>query len=323
MKKSSRILVAEDRTLLGAAIMRELQHQGYREIFGTKDSGPDLRSAGSVEAYFAWYRPEYVFLAAGLSGGIRTNQAQPADLIRDNLLVASHTIDAAQRHGVRRLLYLASSCSYPREAPQPLRPESLLTGSLEPTNEAYAVAKIAGIKLCESYRAQYGADFLCGIPSNPFGIGDNFSLADSHVIPAIIRRIDDAQRRGAPEVELWGTGRPRRDFIFAADAASAAIAVMNGYTGCAPINIGCGVDISITELAQLIAEIVGYEGTLRFNSDLPDGMPVKLLDSSALQSLGWRPHWTLRTAIAETYRDYQFRFGSIAQDVSEPVEVTP
>ncbi len=319
MNKDSRILVFEQRTLLGAALARRLALEGYTKVHVV--GGDGHRGQALVDSIFDWFLPEYVFLAAGRSGGIRANLSQPAELMLDNLLVATQVIDASHRYGVRRLLYLASSCSYPRDCPQPLFPEYLLRGPLEPSNEAYAVAKVAGIKLCEAYRAQYGSDFLCAIPSNPFGPGEDFSLENSHVIPAMIRKIHEAKIAREPKVELWGTGRPRRDFIYSEDAAAASIAIMSDYEGAEPINIGCGGDITISALAETIREVVAYDGELSFDPELPDGMPVKVLDAAPLAALGWQAEFTLREALAESYRDYLERFSPESAGRTEHAEV--
>jgi GDP-L-fucose synthase len=254
-----------------------------------------------VSDFFAQNKPEYVFLAAGKSGGISANQKYPADLMLDNLLVICNVIDSAYHSGVKKLLYLASSCSYPKHSAQPMQVESLMTGILEPTNEAYAVAKIAGIKLCQAYCQQYGANFISGIPANAFGIGDDFSLEESHVIPALIRKMHEAKIADAEFVEIWGTGTPRREFIFADDLADACIFIADNYDDPMPINIGGGLDLSIKELAELIKEAIGYRGQLHFDASKPDGMPLKALDSSKLQSMGWQPQTSFRAAVEATY----------------------
>lgn len=301
MEKNDRIYVAGGQTLIGAAILRELERQGYMNIVGRPGEEPELTDASKVDAFFAQTVPDYVFLVAGKSGGIGANQKYPAELMLDNLLVECHVIHSAYRYGVKKLLYLASSCSYPKLCPQPMRVESLLTGPLEPTNEAYAVAKIAGIKLCQAYRQQYGANFIVGIPANVFGLGDDFSLEDSHVIPALIRKMHDAKLSGAKFVEIWGTGSPKREFIFADDLADACVFIMNEYDGREPINIGSGLAFSISELAELNKEIVSYPGELRFDTSKPDGMPLKVLDSSKLSEIGWRPKTSFPSALSATY----------------------
>lgn len=299
----ARVYVAGADTLIGEALSRRLADDGFRHLLGQHES-VDLRDAGRVDTFFARHRPEYVFLAAGISAGILGNQRFPADLILDNLLTACHVIHSAHRHGTAKLVYLASSCSYPKLAPQPMRIESLMTGLLEPTNEAYATAKLAGIKLCEAYRKQHGANFVAAIPANAFGLADEFDSDDSHVVPALVRKIHQAKLSSAPAVELWGTGRARREFLFADDIADAAIFVMKHYDGDAPINLGGGSDVSIAELAETVAAVVGYEGQLRYDATKPDGMPLKALDSSPLASLGWQARTPFREALHRTYRHF-------------------
>jgi GDP-L-fucose synthase len=304
MEKQAKVYVAGGETLIGAAILRQLERQGYVNIVGRPGEEPDLTDATKVDAFFARTAPDYVFLAAGRSGGIGANQKYPAELMLDNLLVECHVIHSAYRHGVKKLLYLASSCCYPKHCPQPMSVESLLTGPLEPTNEAYAVAKIAGIKLCQAYRQQYGVNFIVGIPANVFGPGDDFSLEDSHVIAALIRKMHEAKVLGAESVEIWGTGTPRREFIFADDLADACIFAMREYNDAEPINLGGGTDLSIAELAELVKEVVGYRGKLRFDTSKPDGMPLKALDSNRLMAMGWRPATPFRIALTETLNAY-------------------
>lgn len=301
MDKGATIFVAGGSTLIGSALLSQLDRQGYANVVGMPGKEPDLTNAAQVDNFFGQTTPEYVFLAAGKSGGIRSNQKYPAELIRDNLMVACSVIHSAYQHGVKKLLYLASSCTYPKHCPQPMRVESLMTGPLEPTNEAYAVAKLAGITMCQAYRQQYGANFVSGIPADAFGPGDDFSLEDSHVIPALIRKMHDAKERGVAYVDVWGTGRPRREFIFTRDLADGCIFVMRQYNDLKPINIGGGPDLSIGELAMLIKDVVGYPGELRLDPDKPDGMPLKALDSSVLDNMGWRPETPLRAALSKTY----------------------
>ena len=301
MDKNANIYVAGGQTLIGAALLRQLEQQGYKHLAGLPPAEPDLTDREQVSDFFASNKPDYVFLAAGKSGGISANQKYPADLMLDNLLVVCNVIDSAHRCGVKKLLYLASSCSYPKHSPQPMQVESLMTGNLEPTNEAYAVAKIAGIKLCQAYCQQYGANFISGIPANAFGIGDDFSLEESHVIPALIRKMHQAKITDAEFVEIWGTGTPRREFIFADDLADACIFIADNYDDPMPINIGGGLDLSIKELAELIKEAIGYRGQLHFDASKPDGMPLKALDSSKLQSMGWQPQTSFRAAVEATY----------------------
>jgi GDP-L-fucose synthase len=254
-----------------------------------------------VDDFFATLRPEYVFVAAGLSGGIQANQARPAELMRDSLLAAAHVLHSAWRHGAARLLYLASSCSYPRLAPQPLREESLLTGPLEPTSQAYALARLAGLELCRAYRRQHGVPFLAAIPTNSFGPHDDFSPLGGHVIPALLRRMHEARQRGEPTFTVWGTGAARREFLFSRDLADACLFVLEHHDTDEPINLGGGTELSIAELASLVAEVVGYRGRLVFDPTRPDGAPRKVLEASKLQALGWRPGTELRTALVETY----------------------
>lgn len=301
MEKQARIYVAGSQTLIGLAILRDLERQGYQNIVGSAEEEPDLTDGAQVDTFFAKTTPQYVFLVAGKSGGIGANQKYPADLMLNNLLAGCHVIGSAHRHRVKKLLYLASSCSYPKHSPQPMRIESLLTGPLEPTNEAYALAKIAGIKLCQAYRRQFRANFICGIPGDAFGPGDDFSLEDSHVIAGLIRKVHEAKTLGAEFVEIWGTGAPRREFIFADDLADACIFIMREYDGSQPINLGGGSDLSINELAVLIKEVVGFSGALRFDTSKPDGMLLKILDSSELRAMGWRSRTPFRVALAVTY----------------------
>lgn len=292
------VLVAGARTLIGGALVRRLRQHGFRHVLSGVSDFTDQRR---VERWFARHQPQYVFVAAGRSGGIGLNQSQPADLMRDNLLSACHVITAAHRFGVTRLLYLASSCSYPRQAPQPLAEPSLLTGPLEPTSAAYALAKISGIGLCEAYRRQHGAWFVPAIPADAFGIGDDFDPAQSHVVAALIRKMHEAKLAGAPHVELWGTGSPRREFIFADDLADACLCVVERASEPSLINLGGGSDLSIAEVAEAIRQVVGYKGALRFDASKPDGAPRKCLESSRLGALGWRPQTPLPDALALTY----------------------
>lgn len=304
MNRNSRIYVCGVETLIGGALVRALGRQGYSVLISRFGETLDLTDAAAVDAFFASTQPEYVFLAAGRYGGIRANQKYPADLIRNNLLVAGHVIHSAHVHRATKLLYLASSCSYPRHCAQPMQVESLMTGPLEPTNAAYATAKLAGIQMCQAYRRQYGSHFIAGIPANAFGIGDEFDTEDAHVIGALIHRMHQAKRRGEPAVTIWGTGAARREFIFADDLAAACLTVMDRYDDARPINLGGGLDASIAELASAIRDVVGYEGELRFDTTRPDGMPLKALDSRALLDLGWRPATSFRDALTKTYDDY-------------------
>ncbi len=302
MDLTDRIYVAGSETLVGKALLRRLDSAGYFNVVDTSSVEPDLTDGASVNAYFEATRPNYVFLAAGKSGGIRANQKYPADLMLNNLLIQCQIIRSAQRHGARKLLYVASSCSYPRSSPQPMQVRSLMTGPLESTSEAYAMAKIAGIKLCQAYQQQHGADMISVIPGDVFGPGDDFGLEDSHVIAALIRKMHQAKIDGAPTVEVWGSGLPRREFIFVDDVADAAIFLMQSYSDPTPVNLGNGSEISIKDIAELIRKVVGYNGQLRFDYTKPDGMPLKALDSSELIAMGWRPKVSLERGLEETYR---------------------
>ena len=301
MEQTSRIFVAGHRGLVGSAIVRQLEQQGYENLILRSRSECDLYSRDSVEALFASERPEYVFLAAAKVGGILANATYPADFLRDNLLIELNVIDAAWRHGTKKLEFLGSSCIYPKFAPQPMKEEHLLTGALEPTNEWYAVAKIAGIKLCQAYRAQHGFDAISLMPTNLYGPGDNFDLKSSHVMPALIRKFHDAQAEGRSEVSVWGTGTPKREFLHVDDLASAAIFLMENYSSADIVNVGTGVDVTISELATLIGEVVGFEGRLVFDSSKPDGTPRKLLDVTRLHSLGWKHSIDLEQGVRSTY----------------------
>jgi GDP-L-fucose synthase len=301
MEKSAKIYVADSDGLVGSAILAELKQKGYEHLLPALNGGPRLADARDLEAFFARTTPEYVFLIGGKSGGIGANQSRPADLMRDNLLTACHVIESSQRYGVRKLLYLASSCVYPKFSSQPMRVEYLMTDRLEPTNESYAVAKLAGLYLCQAYRRQFNQKLIAAIPSNVFGPGDDFSLDDSHVIGALMRRMHGAKLRGEPHVAVWGSGSPRREFIFSHDLADACLFIMDSYDGDEPINVGVGCDWSIWELAQMIRDVVGYTGQLTFDRTKPDGMPAKLLDSSDLREMGWQPRTEIRAGLAQTY----------------------
>jgi GDP-L-fucose synthase len=297
-----RVFVAGGQTLLGAAIVRRLEATGFTNLLGVGAGEPCLVDAAAVDRFFAEEQPSHVFMAGGLSGGIFANQRRPADLMRDNLLAATHVISAAYRHGATKLLYLASSCSYPRLCPQPMQETDLGSGPLEPTSEAYATAKLAGSTLCRAYAAQYGAAFVSAIPANAFGPGDDFRPEEGHVIPALISKCHLAKMRDDAEVVVWGTGTPRREFVFADDLADACLFAMEHYHESMPINLGGGEDCSVAELAMQIAEVVGYRGRIAFDSSRPDGMPLKRLDGSRIRHLGWRPATPFRTALTQTYR---------------------
>jgi GDP-L-fucose synthase len=301
MNKSDRIYVPGHGGLVGGAIVRRLQAQGYENVLTAPRSRLDLRRQREVEDFFAAERPAYVFLAAARVGGIHANSTYPAEFIRDNLQIQTNIIDAAWRNGTRKLLFLGSSCIYPRNAPQPMTEDCLLTGVLEPTNEAYAIAKIAGIQMCRAYRRQYGFNAISAMPTNLYGPGDNFSAEGSHVLPALIRRLHEAKEVDAPEVVIWGSGTPRREFLHVDDLADALVFLMRRYEGESHINVGWGKDISIAELAALIAEIVDYRGNIRLDPSRPDGTPRKLLDVARISALGWQPRIGLREGIASTH----------------------
>lgn len=304
MNRNSRIFVAGHRGLVGSAIVRHLRSEGFENLILRSRSETDLTSREAVENLFAQQQPEYVFLAAAKVGGILANSTCPADFIRDNLAIQFNVIDAAWRYGVKKLEFLGSSCIYPKSAPQPIKEEYLLTGPLEPTNEWYAIAKIAGIKLCQAYRAQYGFNAISLMPTNLYGPGDNFDLQSSHVLPALIRKFHNAKVEMQSEVVIWGTGSPMREFLHANDLASAAVFLMQHYNEAEIINVGTGEDITITELAHLISQVVGFEGTLAFDKTKPDGTPRKLLDVSRLHALGWRHKIALSNGIRSTYDWY-------------------
>jgi GDP-L-fucose synthase len=304
MDKTSAIYVAGHRGLVGSAIQRELERQGYSNLLLPSRVELDLRDQAAVESFFASAEPEYVFLAAAKVGGILANSSRPAEFIRDNLAIQTNVIHSAWRHRVRKLVFLGSSCVYPKFAPQPIKEEYLLTGALEPTNEWYAVAKIAGIKMAQAYRRQYGFNSICVMPTNLYGPGDNFDLSSSHVIPALIRKFHEAKTSGSVEVVVWGTGAPRREFLHVDDLGSAAAHLMLHYDGEDIINAGTGEDTSVRELAELIARITGFHGRIVFDTSKPDGTPRKLLDVSRLTALGWRPRIRLEDGLAQTYAWY-------------------
>ncbi len=304
MEKNAKIYVAGHRGLVGAAIVKQLQKGGYENLLLRTRVELDLTSQAEVREFFRCENPEYVFLAAAKVGGIHANDTYPADFIVDNLAIELNVISAAHAVGVKRLLFLGSSCIYPKHCPQPMKEAHLLTGLLEPTNEPYAVAKIAGIKMCEAYNRQYGTEFVSVMPTNLYGPNDNFDLQNSHVLPALIRKFHEAKVRGEGQVVVWGTGSPRREFLYVDDMAEACVFVMNrdGYTDM--VNIGVGEDIRIGGLARLVGEVVGFEGELVFDTDKPDGTPRKLLDVGRLNDLGWSAKTGLRQGIEETYRWY-------------------
>lgn len=302
LEADSRVFVAGHRGLVGSAIVRRLEAAGYRHLITRDRVQLDLAEAAAVDAFFAEQRPEFVFMAAARVGGIHANNTCPVEFLRDNLLLQTHVISAAHRHGVRKLLFLGSSCIYPRDAPQPMTEESLLTGPLEPTNQWYAIAKIAGIKLCQAYRRQYGFDAISVMPTNLYGPGDNFHPEDSHVLPALIRRFHEARQAGLDEVVVWGTGTPRREFLYVDDLADACLFLMQHYSDEAPINVGVGQDIAIAGLAALVAGVTGFGGRVRYDTTRPDGTARKLLDVSRINALGWRARTGLREGLTSTCR---------------------
>ncbi len=304
IERRGRTYVAGHRGLVGSAILRRLEEEGFENLLVRSRSELDLTDSRAVDEFFETERPEYVFLAAAKVGGILANSTYPVDFLRDNLTIQLNILDAAYRHGVKKLLLLGSSCIYPKFAPQPMKEEHLLTGELEPTNEPYAIAKIAGIKLCQAYRRQHGADFISAMPTNLYGPGDNFDLNTSHVLPALIRKFHEAKERGEPNVTIWGTGAPRREFLHVGDLAEACLFLMDNFSGHEAINVGVGKDISISELASLVGEVVGYEGEISYDTSKPDGTPRKLLDLSKLNNLGWQAKTSLRDGVRQTYRWY-------------------
>lgn len=313
MEKNNKIYVAGHRGMVGSAIVRKLSQEGFTNIIERSSAELDLRNQQSVNDFFAKEKPQYVFLAAAKVGGIVANNTYRAEFLYDNLLIESNIVDAAYKNGVKKLLFLGSSCIYPKLAPQPLKEEYLLTGLLEPTNEGYAIAKIAGIKLCEAYRDQYGCNFISAMPTNLYGQGDNYHPQNAHVIPSLIRRFHEAKINKAPVVTIWGSGSPLREFMYTDDLADACFYLMQNYNDKLFINIGTGEDLTIKELASQIKEIVGYEGELAFDTSKPDGTPRKLMDSSRLHAMGWKH----KTSLAEGLRKaYQF-FKQEVKDVTE------
>lgn len=323
MKKNSRIFVAGHRGMVGSAIVRTLRAQGYTNLLLRSRQELDLFDRAAVDAFFQSERPEFVFLAAAKVGGILANDTFPADFIRDNLQIQCNVIDASRRYAVNRLLFLGSSCIYPKLAPQPLKEEYLLTGPLEPTNRPYAVAKIAGIEMCWSYNRQYSTRYLAAMPTNLYGPGDNFDLHNSHVLPALMRKVSEAKLSGASMVEVWGTGTPRREFLYSEDLAEACVYLLNlpdkTYDALlardqAPIvNVGTGEDLSIRELAETVASVLGFNGELVFDASRPDGTPRKLLDVSRIHSLGWKSTTSLVEGIRKTYQSARLQLEPAAK----------
>jgi GDP-L-fucose synthase len=304
ISQTARIFVAGHRGLVGSAIYRELQRQGFSHIIGKSRSELNLLDTAAVQSFFERERPEYVFLAAAKVGGIHANNALPASFLYENLEIQNNIIHSAYKTGTRKLLFLGSSCIYPKLAPQPLKEKYLLTGPLEPTNEWYAIAKIAGIKMCQAYRRQYGCDFISAMPTNMYGPNDNFDLETSHVLPALIRKFHEAKTSSAPEVVCWGTGTPRREFLYSDDLARACLFLMENYSEEQFINVGYGSDITIKELAEMVQRIIGYQGAIRWDTSKPDGTPRKLMDTSRLHELGWKPEVDLEHGIRLAYEAF-------------------
>jgi len=302
MNKSDKVYIAGHRGLVGSAILRNLKQQGYNNFVLRTSRELNLTSQVDVDDFFESEKPDYVFLAAAKVGGIHANDIYPADFIRENLQIQTNVIDAAYRNKTKKLLFLGSSCIYPKFAPQPMKEEHLLTGELEPTNEWYAIAKIAGIKMCQAYKKQYGFNAISLMPTNLYGPGDNFNLKNSHVLPALIRKFHDAKENNLPEVEVWGSGTPKREFLHVDDMADASVYLMNNYDGFDFLNVGVGDDISIKELAEKIKNVVGYQGDLEFDMRKPDGTPRKLLDISRLGNTGWAAKIELQDGINSTYK---------------------
>jgi GDP-L-fucose synthase len=304
MDRTAKIYVAGHRGMVGSAIVRALRAAGHTNMVARASAELDLRDGAATRAFLAAEKPAYVVMAAARVGGIKANSTEPYDFLYDNLAMAANVIDGSRRAGVRKLLFLGSSCIYPKLAPQPIREESLLTGPLEVTNEAYAIAKIAGIKLCDHARAQYGCDFISAMPCNLYGTGDNFSLENSHVLPALIRKMHEAKLRGDTSLRLWGTGTPLREFLHADDLAEACVLLLERYSQPGHINVGSGEELSIRQLAEQIAQAVGFTGRLEFDPSMPDGTPRKLMDVSRIRALGWKPRHSLPEGIRGAYAWY-------------------
>lgn len=301
LNKEARIFVAGHRGLVGSAILRKLKNEKYSNLVYKTSKELDLRDKNLVDQFFAKEKIEYVFLAAAKVGGIVANNEYPADFIRDNLQIQTNVINASYQNGVKKLLFLGSTCIYPKFAPQPLKEEYLLTGTLEPTNEPYAIAKIAGITMCQSYNRQYGTQFISAMPTNLYGENDNFDLQSSHVLPALIRKFHEAKENNEEFVEVWGTGTPKREFLYSDDLADACVFLMNNYCGNDIVNIGVGQDLPISELAQKVKNVVGFQGKIRFDTTKPDGTPRKLVDVSRINSLGWKATTSLDEGLKRAY----------------------
>lgn len=302
MNKDSKIYVAGHRGLVGSSILNALKQRGYENLVFKTSKELDLRDKGHVDDFFATEKPEFVFLAAAKVGGIVANNEYPADFIRDNLLIQTNVIDASYRNNVKKLLFLGSTCIYPKFAPQPLKEEYLLTGELEPTNAPYAIAKIAGINMCQSYNRQYGTEYISAMPTNLYGPNDNFDLHTSHVLPALIRKFHESKENNVPFVEVWGTGTPKREFLYSEDLADACLYLMDNYVGNEIVNIGVGEDISIKDLAEKVQQVVGYKGEIKFDTSKPDGTPRKLVDVTKINSLGWKASTSLQEGLVKAYK---------------------
>ena len=305
LEKGAKIYVAGHRGLVGSAMVRELEKQGYTNLIMRTHEALDLENQQAVAAFFAEEKPEYVILSAAKVGGIGANSTKPAEFIYQNLMIETNIIHQAYVHGVKKLLFLGSSCIYPRMAAQPIKEESLLTGALEPTNEAYALAKIAGIKMCESYNKQYGTKYISVMPTNLYGINDNFDLDSSHVLPALLRKFHEAKLNNEPMVTVWGSGSPIREFLYVDDLANACVFLMNNYDGDKIVNIGTGIGITIKELAELVKKVIGYEGAVFFDTSKPEGTPIKINDVSFLSQLGWQAKVDLKRGLNLTYEWYK------------------
>lgn len=311
LDRSSRVFVAGHRGLVGSAVLRHLRESGFTDLPVRTSAELNLRRPDDVEQFFATQRPSVVVLAAAKVGGIMANATYPADFLSDNLRIQVNVLDSAAHNGVERLLFMGSSCIYPKFAPQPINEDSLLTGPLEPTNDAYAIAKIAGVLHVQALRRQYGVRYISAMPTNLYGPGDNFDVMTSHVLPAMLRRFAEAKSHGAPTVTIWGSGTPRREFLHVDDLARASLFLLENYDAPEPINVGVGQDISIKHLAELVAAVVGYEGGLDFDRSKPDGTPRKLLDVTRINGLGWKPEIDLRTGLKSTYQWFQDQGGAI------------
>jgi len=311
MKKTSRIYVAGHNGLVGSAIVRKLQNEGYKNLITFSRSELDLSNKSDVDAMFRLLKPEFVFLAAAKVGGIYANNMQSGEYFYDNIMIQTNVIEAAKKYDVEKLLFLGSSCIYPKECQQPIKEEYLMTAPLETTNSAYATAKIAGIEMCNAYRKQWGCNFISAMPCNLYGIGDNFSMLNSHVLPAMIRKFHEAKTYKFPQLELWGDGTPRREFMYVDDVADALLFLMNNYDEPGHINIGVGYDVTIQFLAKMVKDIIGYRGSIVWNKNYPNGTMKKLLDNTRIKELGWTPKYDLETGIKQTYQWFVDNFDTI------------